>query len=287
MCARRSVGAWPVNRALLNAAAIACALAARPSDCQSLLVAPSRVVIEGTARTAAVNLTNTGARPVAYRIALVQCRMNEVGDIVPARSVQPGELFATGLLRVSPSRVTLSPGAHQVVRLQARLPVDLAPGEYRSHLEFARIADLATEVDATSLPAEALGIALRPVYGFSIPVIVRRGTLSAAVELSDIRFCPATNSTPAQVSFHIHRAGTMSTYGDVVVSLHARDGGTRVVGRANGVAVYYPNTVRRAIMSLDIPLGAQIEGARLSISYLKQDDPAASPWARESVDLGP
>jgi hypothetical protein len=106
-----------------------------------LLVAPTRVVLEGRQRTAEVTLVNTGSATATYRISFVNLRMNEQGGTteIEASSARPGEQFAEPLVRYSPRQVTLEPQVAQTVRMQLRLPSDLPPGEYRSHLLFRAI----------------------------------------------------------------------------------------------------------------------------------------------------
>ena len=275
--------------AVLAVPLLALALAGQPGHCQGpsdLLVTPTRLVFEGSLRTADVVLMNTGEKPSTYRMSLVQRRMTENGGIVAADTALPGELFATGLVRFSPAQIVLKPHESQVVRVQLRLPADLAPGEYRSHLQFGGVPDQVGEAaDGSADDDKTVGVFLRPIYGVSIAVIIRRGKLDAELKLSDLKFTPATGDQLATVSLAMNRTGTCSTYGDLVASLKTADGKSQIVGRANGVGVYCPNTVRRATMRLLMPPGTVTAGGTLLVGYLKQDDKNAAPWDQQSINL--
>jgi hypothetical protein len=273
----------------LIAATLTLTVGSQPGCCQGcgdLLVTPTRIVFEGNTRLADVTLINTGDKPATYRIALVQRRMTELGGIEPADVAEPGELFATGLVRFSPSQIVLKPQECQTVRLQLRLPADLPAGEYRSHLQFSGVPDaIGPAADGTEVKTGGIGVKLRPIYGVSIAVIIRRGDLNAQLKLSDLKYTPPAADQPALLSFSMNRTGTCSTYGDLVVSLKTADGKSQIVGRMDGVAVYYPNPLRRAIMRLTIPPGTVTAGASVLLGYFKQDDKNAALWDQQSLNL--
>ena len=237
-----------------------------------LLVAPTRVVLEGRQRTAEITLVNTGLTAATYRIGFVDLRMNERGGTaeIDAGSAQPGEQFAAGLIRYSPRQVTLEPGVAQTVRLQLRLPAALAAGEYRSHLLFRALPP----VDEAPTSAETAGeftIAIRALYGISIPVIVRHGETAATTTLSDLELVPAAAADAAPtLRLRIHRSGNRSVYGNLTATFVPAKGEPSVVGIANGLAVYTPNATRSAGITLRVPPGVVLRNGRLHLTYTNQ-----------------
>ncbi|MEK9951769.1 MAG: molecular chaperone, partial [Curvibacter sp.] len=112
---------------------------------------PTRIVLAKNPRAAPVELMNTGSEPETYRINLVNRRMGENGEFIAIETPGPGEQFADPLLRYSPRQVTIPPGGSQTVRILLRKPADLPAGEYRSHLQFDRVADAAGASSLESL----------------------------------------------------------------------------------------------------------------------------------------
>lgn len=240
-----------------------------------LMLYPTRLVFDKNQRTTQVDLINNGAEPATYRISVVNRRMNETGELLPADPAIEGELFAAEMVQFSPRQVTLQPGTSQTVRVMIRKPASLAPGEYRSHLHFQKMPEArgATSVEAKPNDRE-IGIVLTALVGASIPVIVRHEAGPASVSLSHLAFQPgATGQQPPALSLQFDRTGNSSVYGDLAISFTPRGGAEQVVGRAAGVAVYTPNPLRRARLALQPPAGLVLAKGTLRVTY--RDRPEA------------
>ena len=166
--------------------AMAASIAQPASAAGDLLVAPTRIVLEG-GRGTEVILNNVGAETATYRISLELVRMTADGglaDVVPGTESDK-EKATLGLISYAPRRVTLAPNQPQVVRVGVRMPEGLPDGEYRAHMLFRGLPDA---VPATTVqPRSGVSIALIPIYGVRIPVIVRKGALNATAAISDVR----------------------------------------------------------------------------------------------------
>lgn len=275
-----------LNAAYGAAAALAAAVLLTPAPALAdIMLYPTRVVIEGAKRSAQVEIINRGQEPETYRINIVNRRMNELGEIVPADSAQPGEQFADAMLRYTPRQITLQPGASQTVRISVRKPADLAPGEYRSHLQFDRVADSVGAADlenaAKAAPNE-LSIVLRALIGASIPVIVRHGETRASVSLENLSIERGKSGAP-ELSFAFRRNGNRSVYGDVVATYLAPGKKPVEVGKATGVAVYVPNAQRNARLELKHPDGTPIQGGELRLRYSERADAGGALIAQAAV----
>lgn len=237
-----------------------------------LLVAPTRVVLEGRQRTAEITLVNVGSATATYRITLVNLRMDKDGGTKEIETPEPGELFANELIRYSPRQVTLEPHVAQTVRIQVRKPADLEAGEYRSHLLFRAVPPAAPAVASPTEPVTEVTVKLTAVYGVSIPVIVRQGDTSTAATLSDLALVPPTGADKEPtLRFRINRTGNQSVYGDLTVMFLPAGGKARVVGLANGVAVYSPNPVRAAGIILHTTPEAPLKNGLLQLTYRRQE----------------
>jgi hypothetical protein len=254
-----------------------------------LMLHPTRIVFDKATRSAQVELINNGTEPATYRLRLVNRRMGESGEFTAVDSPQPGELFAEPMLRFSPRQVTVPPGGAQTVRLMLKKEGELPAGEYRSHLQFDRVADAAADTAAASASAPAaamkeaapkeIGIVVTALVGASMPIIVRHGATSATVALSQLRM------EGSALSLLFERSGNASVYGDLAVTFTPRGGAAVPVGGMGGVAVYAPNPRRRALLPLKLPAGAALKDGRLAVVYRERPDQGGAVLARAELDL--
>jgi fimbrial chaperone protein len=252
-----------------------------------LMLFPTRVVFEKDQRAAQVELINQGKQPETYRINLVNRRMSETGEFIAISAPGPGEQFADALLRYSPRQVTIPPGGSQTVRIMLRKPAELAPGEYRSHLQFDRVADASTNSLEAPGPNDGkqMGVMLSPLVGASIPLIVRHGDTQARINVSDIALAAASGKTPSTVTFTIQREGNRSVYGDLVTTFTPKGKEPIEVAKAGGVAVYVPNPQRKARMPLELPEGVLLSGGILQVRFKERPELGGKTLAESSLTL--
>lgn len=235
----------------------------------ALLVAPTRVVLEGSRRAVEISLVNTGAQTTTYRISFVNLRMTETGEMREIESPGPGDNRADELVRFSPRQVVLEPQVAQSIRLLLRKPAELAAGEYRSHLLLRAVPQAATAGASYESSSDATGlqVSLTPVYGVTVPVLVRHGETSASLTLSELELLPPSRGgDPPSLSLVMHRSGNRSVYGDFSVSFLS---GTRRrhVGLTRGVAVYVPNTRRVIQVPLRSVGDTRLAAGRLCVEF--------------------
>jgi P pilus assembly chaperone PapD len=238
------------------------------SSIQDLLVTPTRVLFEGNMPTTELALVNRSEKPHTYALSFVQCRMSETGEIKEIDATDPPdpkEHFADSLVRFTPRRVILEPRQVQMVRMMLRKPADLADGEYRSHLSFRLIPSVENAVKPDSV-SSGIQIKLIPIYGVTIPIIVRQGSLTATTRLSGLRF------DTKGLHLTIEREGSRSTYGDLVIQWKGKVGKAVTVGAINGIAVYTPNPKRTVSLTLSPPKGVELRGGELTIRYTSKEN---------------
>jgi len=283
---------WPPTLGRLLAAALVAAPLALAATADALaqgfgdlIVTPTRVVLEGRTTTDQVLLSNRGAETATFRISLSLMAMDEEGNLKETETPPPGLQSATELLRYAPRQVVIPPGGTQVVRLTVRKPQGLADGEYRSHLFMRAVPpeDRGTGIATTPGAAGELTIELIPIFGISIPVIVRHGTLPAAeARLSDLSIERGEQGTAVHAT--IHREGLSSLYGDVIVR-YLRDGAEPlVVGEISRLAVYPEISQRRVVVRLSPPEGTRLENGRLEVVYRAATE-ASAPLATAMIDI--
>lgn len=221
-----------------------------------LLVAPTRVILDGSRGTEVV-LNNIGAEPATYRISLEIKRMTAAGglDEIAEENASAAERVALGMIAFSPRRVTLPPNQPQVIRVGVRVPEGTPPGEYRAHMLFRAVPDAAAAPDAAKPAGEGVSIALTPIYGITIPVIVRVGDLGAEAVIGEAWVGEGADG-PA-FNFDLARTGNRSVYGDIEVT---RPGAPEPLLVARGIAVYPEIGTRQVSLRVPPELAAKLKG---------------------------
>lgn len=246
---------------------MALGLAAPAGAAGDLLVAPTRIVLDGP-RGAEVVLNNIGSEPATYRISLELRRMRDDGsleDVTPDNAT-PEERATLDMLFYSPRRVTLPPNQPQTIRLGVRPPEGLADGEYRAHLLFRAVPDAVPVAPTSGEPPRGVSISLTPIYGVTIPVIIRQGTLQATAGLANPRIVAGEPNPTLQLD--ISRQGNRSVYGEIVV---LRQGSGEVLMQARGVAVYTERDHRTLALPLTPEQAVAMRGP-VTVRYIEDRD---------------
>jgi len=252
----------------------------------NLLLTPRRVVFEGAKKSMELNLANTGNDTAKYVISIVRIRMTDDGAFETIADPDSGQLFADPYLRFFPRTVSLGPNEAQVVKIQLTRTSDLAPGEYRSHIYFRAIPNLKPlgEEEKTK-DTTTISVKLTPVFGITIPVIIRVGESTAKVNLSNLAI-ETVNDTTTRLKMTFNRSGNFSVYGDVLVNYISPEGRTTQVGLIKGLAVYSPNKIRQFQFDLvKATAGVNYHTGKLYIEYSTQDEPKAQKLAEAELIL--
>lgn len=251
----------------------------------NLMITPKRVVFEGNRRTMDINLANIGEDTATYAISLIQNRMTEDGNFVEITEPDEGQLFASPYLRYFPRSVTLAPKESQTVKIQLYRTGGLAPGEYRSHIYFRAVPEekpLGEEEDVSD--PSSITIKLVPIFGITIPVIIRVGDPDVSVTLSDLHL-GMENDTIPKLSMFFNRSGNFSVYGDVAVDHISPEGKVTRVSIANGVAVYTPNLRRSLSLGLFNTEGVNLGSGKLRVTYSAPSDVKPRKYAEAELSL--
>ncbi len=232
----------------------------------NLLLMPRRVIFEGSKRYEELNLANTGKDTARYVISLMHIRMTEDGRFEEISQPDSGENFADKYIRFFPHSVTLGPAESQVVKIQLTKISELAPGEYRSHIYFRAVPDKPPLGENKAVADSAISIHLIPVFGISIPVIIRSGETTCQVSMTDLSV-KMTEDTMPMLNITFLRKGNISAYGDISVDYTSIYGNTVHVGSVKGIAVYTPNQVRRFQLALEKGKDINYHSGKLHIVY--------------------
>lgn len=220
-----------------------------------LLIAPTRVVLEGQRGTEII-LNNISNDTETYRISLELRRMTADGKLDEVSEAESNALekAAIEMIRYAPRRVTLPPNQPQAIRIGVSPPQGLADGEYRAHMLFRAIPKAQSVTDQAT-PSEGVNIALTPIYGVTIPIIIRQGNLQATAAIANGRVEQDQGS--AAFAFDLSRSGNRSTYGEIRVT---KAGISEPLLVARGIAVYPELNQRKVALAISPEVAAQLKG---------------------------
>jgi hypothetical protein len=243
-----------------------------------LLVAPTRVVLDGRRGTEVI-LNNIGDDVATYRVTVELRRMTPEGRLVDVAAPNDAEKAAQEMILYAPRRITLPPNQPQAIRLSARAPQGLADGEYRVHMLFRAIPAPRPQVAAEQKKVEGVAFQLTPIYGVTIPVIVRLGNLEAKAALSNVR--KVTDEGKPAIALELSRSGDRSTYGEVRVM---KAGVADPIAVLRGVAVYTEIGQRSVVIPID-PAHAASATGQVTVQYIEPTDTGPVTIAETSAVL--
>lgn len=255
--------------------------AASPAMAQGdLLVAPTRIILDGRRGTEVI-LSNIGSEESTYRIGLELRRMTATGQLIDVEeeAANERERAALSMIRYAPRRITLPPGQPQAVRIAARPGADLPDGEYRVHMSFRAIP---APRPVTEAPVDSQGISIKlvPIYGVTIPIIVRHGRLQATVAIHDPKIVAGERGPELQIG--MSRSGASSTYGELRVT---RPGSDEPVFLARGIAIYSELAERSIQFDLTPEQAAALKG-QLRFEYREMPEAGGALIAAVETVLG-
>lgn len=250
----------------------------------NLLISPIRVVMENGKQKEDLNLTNIGQDTAVYMISFLHYQMLADGSFKQLDKAD-SLTCADNYLRIFPRRITLPPNESQVIRLQFRKPINMKEGEYRSHLYFRAEKEITPlGMKDPKLDSTQMAVRITPIFGISIPVIIRNGNLNVQLSLSDVSLA-AVNDSAYRVVFNINRSGNKSAYGNLTVEYVPLKGKPIQLALANGVGVYTELEKRNFSMLLNLKEGVNLKSGKLVIRYLTPKEDGSKEMARTEYAL--
>jgi ribosomal protein S16 len=233
-----------------------------------LLISPLRIIFEGNKKSQEINLANVGKDTAVYAVSIVDYRMKDDGAFEEITVPDSGQRFAGPFLRFFPRKVTLAPNEAQVVKVQLTKTNQLTPGEYRSHIYFRAVPEEGPQGVAPPQKDSGIAIHLKPIFGITIPIIVRNGECSSDITLSDLSLQTTDNKPTLSITFN--RTGNISAYGEMKVDYVSPSGKSTQVKIVKGIGIYIPNPVRRLKIELDTDKISDYSKGKLHIVYALQ-----------------
>ncbi|HET7816159.1 MAG TPA: molecular chaperone [Sphingomicrobium sp.] len=269
---------------MMSLAALALAAPAAPASTPSeggigdLLVAPTRLVLDGR-KGAEVILNNIGSDPATYRVSVEFRRMTEDGGLEDVTEPNAQHRIAEEMIVYAPRRVTLAPREPQSIRIAARPGANIPDGEYRVHLLFRAIPPAVPVVAGGDQP-KGISFALIPVYGVTIPVIVRLGNLQVKAAISDVRLDTGKDGKRL-IALELSRSGERSTFGEVRV---LKPGVKDPIAVQRAVAVYTEIGRRKVLVPVSDAFTGEVRGP-VTVQYVETFDDGSHTLAEAQAVL--
>ncbi len=250
-----------------------------------LLISPLRIVFENTKRSQEVSLANVGKDTAVYAVSVKNLRMRENGAFEEITVPDSGQLFADHFIRYFPRKVTLAPNESQVVKIQLIRTSQMTEGEYRSHLYFRAVPqEKPLGEEKAGEDTAGIAIQLKPIFGITIPVIIRKGENDGDVTLSDLSVDATAEGKPV-INVSFNRTGKMSVYGTLRVFHIDKKGKSVEVKLVKGLGVYTPNTLRMFSTEMDTDKGVDYSSGRLHLVYTLQNADDTEKEVEAYLDL--
>jgi hypothetical protein len=251
----------------------------------NLLIAPMRVVFEGNKQKAGLNLVNIGTDTATFSISFKQYNMTEDGMLKLIEKPETTQMFAEPYLRIFPRRVTLAPGEAQVIMLQCRRKPTMLAGEYRSHIWFRseKNYNLLGEREPL-LDSNQLSISIIPIFGITIPVIIRSGEVSVSATLSNLKL-DIQQDNIQNLTLTINRTGNISIYGDIIIEYTPVRGKSYEIGKVKGVGVYTNIIKRNITVKLDNTSGEPLTNGELKVRYVSNGETKQVVYAEAKMEV--
>jgi fimbrial chaperone protein len=205
-----------------------------------LFIYPTHIIFEGNQRSAEITLTNRGDAIGTFETSWSDMVMTPEGGLVRHDGQSPWSIQP--YVRYSPRRVTLDPGASQVIKIALRRSQEVAEGEYFSHFKVLILnsEDLDEAESGSSESAAAIRIQARTAI--AVPIIWRNSREVPSASIEAVRVDTEIN----ELVVDIKRQGALSVRGFLHVFSTAPDG-TRTPLAEPAALIIYPGLENRTV----------------------------------------
>ncbi len=207
-----------------------------------VMVAPTRVILEGGSRSEQMIIVNNSKKPQVFRVSFRNMAFPPEGP-VDVTEPKDGQMFADSMIRVSTREIRLKPNETQVLRVLLRKPEGLAPGEYRSHMTLTGLPDEENPLVADKLN-DQLAIRLLPIYSYTFPVIVRQGALASKLKEAKISLLKAMPDGSVEMKLDVASEGNKSIFYDAYL-IDPKDKKSAPFMQVKNMSIYWPGLNRQ------------------------------------------
>jgi hypothetical protein len=127
-------------------------------------------------------------------------------------------------------------------------------------------------------------VKITPIFGITIPVIIRTGEVSVSASLSNLKL-ESKKDTILYLNLTINRTGNISIYGNITVEYFPPKGKSYQIGVVKGVGVYTTINKRAIAIKLTKTPGLTLKNGMLKVKYTSSDESKYELYAEGELEL--
>lgn len=199
-------------------------------------ISPTKVFINDGQTSTSISITNNSDETAVYTLEWERRVRSEDGkqvQLLKEEETYQGYQPADPYLIFSPKKVVVQPDETQRVRILARRPAGMAPGEYRSHLKIT--SDDVQPIQKPEVNKGEFGgvFVIRP--SISIPVMLRTGKTLIDIKIADSKIIHQGNLDLIEIN--MVNNSTRSIYGRSTIKCVTADS-QEIKEQSNGFRLY-------------------------------------------------
>ncbi|MCG5541420.1 MULTISPECIES: hypothetical protein [unclassified Halorhodospira] len=189
----------------------------------SLQMLPQRLFLDDQSRSAQVEVFNRSGETQEYRVIVADEAVEEDGSTELIDPVEPGAEddrahYGADFLRYHPRQMTLAPGENQTVRVMARVPDGVDPGEYRARLAVRTMPSRDQQAFAEDeLDDDEIALEVETLFAMTIPVAILHGEAEAEPRIASAQWVAAEGDGDPRLDVAVEREGERGAYGSLEV----------------------------------------------------------------------
>jgi hypothetical protein len=134
------------------------------------------------------------------------------------------------------------------------------------------------------MDANQLSVTVIPIFGMTIPVIIRSGTVNVIVTMSDLKL-GIQNDSIQNLNLTLTRTGNISTYGDIKIEYIPKQGKPYQIGASVGIGVYTNLHKRNVIVKINNTSAKPLKEGKLKVQYVSNGEGKQVIYAEGELEI--